>query len=243
MKGKILLIQPSGRVFQMLKSNLENYGFQVLAAHGINEGFQKGRSEKAVIIIMDLSVPEAWHLCNLLRHDKRAKEIPILVLSAKTDKEDMINARRYAVEGYMAKPYDPEAIIKTCEDILKKKRATVKTILLVEDDPAVLHILRLNLQYAGFKVLLAHNALEALEIAEKEKFNMLITDVMMPGMDGLELYMKIRDIPSKEDIPVVLLTANDNFEDISRAYNIGVAEYIVKPFDPVELIERIRRLL
>jgi DNA-binding response OmpR family regulator len=243
MKGKILLIQPSGRVFQMLKSNLESYGFKVLAAHGINEGFQKGRSEKALIIILDLSVPEAWHLCNLLRHDKRANNIPILILSEKTDKEDMVNARRYSVEGYMAKPYDAEALIKTCEEILKKKRATVKTILLVEDDTAVLHIIRLNLQYAGFNVLTAHNALEALEIAGKENFNLLISDVMMPGMDGIELYMKIRDIPSKEDIPVMLLTAKDNFEDISHAYNIGISEYILKPFDPVELIEKVRRLL
>ncbi|OQA13506.1 MAG: Response regulator MprA [bacterium ADurb.Bin363] len=66
---------------------------------------------------------------------------------------------------------------------------------------------------------------------------------MMPEMDGIEFSLQLRDIPFKDDIPVMIVSAKDDFNEISHAYTIGISEYITKPFDPVELIEKVRRIL
>jgi len=113
-------------------------------------------------------------------------------------------------------------------------------ILVADDDPHIRELLRLILRKEDYAVLEAENGEHALRILEKEPVQLAVVDVMMPFKDGLELCGEIRE---HYDIPVILLTAKGELADKEKGFRSGTDDYIVKPFEPRELIFRIKALL
>lgn len=114
------------------------------------------------------------------------------------------------------------------------------TILVVDDDPNILELVRITLSAASYTVMKAKNGREALELMEQEVPDLAVVDVMMPEMDGYTLTRKLR---SDWDIPVLLLTAKGELEDKEKGFLAGSDDYLVKPFEPKELLFRIRAIL
>lgn len=114
------------------------------------------------------------------------------------------------------------------------------TILVVDDDPNILELVRITLSAASYTVMKAKNGREALELMEQEVPDLAVVDVMMPEMDGYTLTKKLR---SEWDIPVLLLTAKGELEDKEKGFLAGSDDYLVKPFEPKELLFRIRAIL
>lgn len=113
-------------------------------------------------------------------------------------------------------------------------------ILIADDDPNIRTLLRFYLQKEGYTVHAAEDGLHAAEILERERIHLAVVDVMMPGKDGYELCQEIRDV---YDLPVILLTAKREVEDKERGFLAGTDDYLVKPFEPRELLFRIKALL
>ena len=114
------------------------------------------------------------------------------------------------------------------------------TILAVDDDPNILELVRITLSAASYTVMKAKNGREALELMEHKVPDLAVVDVMMPEMDGYTLTKKLR---SEWDIPVLLLTAKGELEDKEKGFLAGSDDYLVKPFEPKELLFRIRAIL
>ncbi len=117
------------------------------------------------------------------------------------------------------------------------------TILLVDDEPDILEIVRYNLVSEGYKVELAENGLEAISKAKELKPHLIIMDVMMPKMDGLEACSKIREIPELAETLIAFLTARG--EDFSQmaGFEAGADDYITKPIRPKVLVSKVKSLL
>jgi DNA-binding response OmpR family regulator len=113
-------------------------------------------------------------------------------------------------------------------------------ILMVDDDINILKLVDIQLSTQGYQVFQAKNGMEALEILKKQICHLAVVDVMMPYMDGYALTKEIR---TQYDIPVILLTAKSEIEDKERGFQAGTDDYLVKPFEPKELIFRIKALL
>lgn len=116
----------------------------------------------------------------------------------------------------------------------------MRTILIVDDDPHIRELLRFYLQREGYHAMEAKNGREALELMEAEDVSLAIVDIMMPYIDGYELCEKIR---RQYDIPVMMLTAKGELTDKEKAFSAGTDDYIVKPFEPKEVLFRIKALL
>jgi DNA-binding response OmpR family regulator len=116
-------------------------------------------------------------------------------------------------------------------------------ILVVDDDPTIVRLLTVNLEMEGFQVLTASNGREALEAVARERPDLVLLDVMMPVLDGLEVVGRLRRDPVTADLPVILLSAKAQESDIRHGMGAGADEYVTKPFDPSELIETIGRVL
>lgn len=116
-------------------------------------------------------------------------------------------------------------------------------ILLVDDEPDILEFLSYNLKKEGYNVFTANNGKEAVAVAKKENPHLIILDVMMPDMDGIETCREIRDIPGLKDVMIAFLTARS--EDYSQiaGFDVGADDYINKPIKPRVLISRIKALL
>lgn len=116
-------------------------------------------------------------------------------------------------------------------------------VLVVEDEPALLTMLRYNLEKAGFRVEEATNGEEALTRIAEERPGLVLLDWMLPVMSGIEVCRQLRRQPDTRDLPVIMVTARTEDQDAVRALNIGADDYITKPFAVDALMARIRALL
>ncbi len=116
-------------------------------------------------------------------------------------------------------------------------------MLLVDDDPVIVRLLEVNFRLGGFTVDGANRGEEALDKAHANRPDAIVLDVMMPGLDGYEVCARLRDDPELESVPIVLLTARAQEDDVARGYALGVVEYVTKPFDPEALVASVRRAL
>ncbi|WP_047983361.1 response regulator transcription factor [Ornithinibacillus californiensis] len=114
------------------------------------------------------------------------------------------------------------------------------TILIADDDQHILQLVSIHLSQAGYRVLQAKDGTDALDILSKNSCDLAVIDVMMPFMDGFTL---TREIRTKYDIPIILLTAKNQIEDKAEGFQSGTDDYLVKPFEPKELLFRIEALL
>jgi len=123
---------------------------------------------------------------------------------------------------------------------MKKKDIT---ILLVDDEPDILEIIRYNLNSEGYKVETAENGLEAIEQAKNVKPQLIIMDVMMPKMDGIEACEKIRKIPELSETVITFLTARGEDYSQMAGFEAGADDYITKPIKPKVLVSKVKALL
>ena len=118
-----------------------------------------------------------------------------------------------------------------------------RRILVVEDDVNILRQIEFNLQTNGFAVETATNGADALRAMMTNRPELLITDIMMPEMDGYELVAALRADDNLADLPVIMLTAKTQDADVTEGYNSGTDLYLTKPFNPAELLRFVRRIL
>jgi two-component system response regulator ResD len=117
-------------------------------------------------------------------------------------------------------------------------------IAVVDDEPNIVEVIRLYLEHAGYEPLIAYRGGEVLKLLKEHEPDLLLLDVMLPDYSGFELCGHIRSEPGAlSHMPIIFLTAKGESIDKLRAFNMGVDDYIVKPFDPNELIARIKAVL
>lgn len=118
-----------------------------------------------------------------------------------------------------------------------------KRLMLVDDDPNLILLVKDYLEFRGYEVKSASNGVEALEILDKEVPDLIVCDVMMPGMDGYTLVEHIRNDPRTNWIPVLFLSAKGQSQDRVKGLNTGADVYLVKPFEPEELVAQVESSL
>ena len=117
------------------------------------------------------------------------------------------------------------------------------TVLVVEDDPVILRLLEVNFELEGFGVLLAHDGAEGIEMARTHQPDVIVSDIMMPHTSGLELLATLKGDPDTKAIPIILLSAKAQTADLKVGLEAGADDYVTKPFEPLDLVERVNALL
>jgi DNA-binding response OmpR family regulator len=120
------------------------------------------------------------------------------------------------------------------------RRGAGHTILVVDDDPRMLRLLRLNLERAGYRVATEGDGGAALDRVDLERPDLILLDVMMPAMDGFTFLARLREFSA---LPVILLTAKGEERDKVQGLDLGADDYLTKPFGPAELLARVRAVL
>ena len=125
----------------------------------------------------------------------------------------------------------------------KSKKPGMKKILVVDDDPVFVRTLIHRLEMNGFDTAVACDGEEAIDVSLKESVDLILLDIYMPRLDGHVVLERLRQMEQTKHIPVIMISMVSSREDVERASSSGAADYIVKPFDPVELVEKIERAL
>ena len=116
-------------------------------------------------------------------------------------------------------------------------------ILVVEDEPDILEVIRHNLAREGFRVTPSRDGEQGLESARKEAPDLILLDLMLPGLDGLEVCRRLKQDPLTRSVPVLMVTAKGEEADVVLGLGMGADDYVVKPFSPKELVARVKAVL
>ena len=117
------------------------------------------------------------------------------------------------------------------------------TVLVVEDDPVILRLLEVNFELEGFGVVLAHDGEEGIAAARAQRPDIIVSDIMMPRMSGIELVEALKADDATASIPIILLSAKAQTSDLKSGLDAGADDYVTKPFEPLDLVDRVNALL
>ena len=227
----------------LMKGILLERSCSVTLCYSAQEGFQLIRETPPQLLIMDMDLdPESGaQLIDILSHDVQTAGIPIITF-AKTEPGQILPFPNIA---HIRKPIEINSFLQALSTALMKIRGgdKRKKILLVDDDDSLRMIAREALQYQNYIVIEASDGNQALELLRSHKPDLVLLDIMLPGVDGLQIAQIIKSNISTSHIPVIFLTARGQTEDKVKALKSGGDDYLVKPFDSTELAARIEAIL
>ena len=240
-RDTILAIDDDPTIHDLLKRFLDRQGFNVRIAHSAAEGLRLAKEIEPQAITLDVMMPEmdGWSVLTALKSNPKTASIPVVMMTMVDDKN-----LGYALgaSDYLLKPIDRQHL----GTILDKYRleSTSKAILLVEDDLETREIIRRQLEKENLSVIEANNGQEALEAISKHSPGLIISDLMMPNMDGFELIDRLRLKKEWQKIPTIVLTAKElNSED--RQKLLGRVQKIFQKgsYERQSLLQEVHRLL
>ena len=243
----ILVVEDNERNLKLLRDVLEYAGFDVRAARTAEDGISLAVSEPPDLVLMDLQLPGIDGLEALRRSREPAdRGHTVVAVTAQAMKHDRERALEAALTGTW-RSRSVSAPFRSGSQVPPRRgggdRVTPDPLVLVVDDlPQNVRLLEAVLSPKGFRVATASSGEEALDVLSKEHPDLVLLDILMPGMDGYEVCRRIREDPETAFLPVIMITASGGQEKI-RAIESGADDFVNKPFDQAELLARVRSLV
>ena len=200
-------------------------------------------TRKPDLVISDLGMPgmDGFEFIRQLRRSEC--NAPVVVISGLDKREKALAA---GANAYLAKPVDRELLLSTVEKeiVAARMRARVakKHILVLEDEPLMLRLLRAELEPAGFRVTSVENGTAALEIVEHDPPDLVISDLVVPGIDGLQLITKLRREHNYK-APILVVSGHADEKHRRAAADAGADAFLAKPVEQPELLAHVKELL
>jgi CheY-like chemotaxis protein/anti-sigma regulatory factor (Ser/Thr protein kinase) len=189
--------------------------FQIYPAYTSGQADEALRvcSPAAIILDLVLGGQEAWELLIRLKHDERSRNVPVIIVSALASQEKGL---ALGADAYLVKPVDRRALIDTINGLQARTRAAVR-VLTIDDEPMARYLVRQCLAGPAFEVSEAATAEEGLQMARSDRPDVIVLDLIMPGLDGRGALAELRQDPMTSHIPVVISTGAELEEDEARA--------------------------
>jgi signal transduction histidine kinase/DNA-binding response OmpR family regulator len=205
---RVLVIEDDYQFSNLLALYLRQEGFVPIQHYSGLGVLERVREVGPALITLDVMLPErsGWEVLRAIKSDPQIADIPILVITVVEERE---RALSLGATDYLAKPVRLEDLRVLLKRLMSRHVARVTKVLIVEDDPEMVLLLRAMLPAQQYTVLSAYDSQEGLTLAREEHPDVILLDLMLPGMDGFEVVEKLRADVDTENIPVIVLTAKD----------------------------------
>ncbi len=239
----VLVVEDNDQLRELIMSYLRRSGYSVVGVGSGEETLEMARRLKPFAITLDLMLPDrdGWEVLRELKKDPETREIPVVIVSAL---DDMKKGFSLGACEYITKPVDKETLLNALQSISfidRVKRGSF-TILIIDDDPETQALLSGILEKEGFGVLKASTGKEGLEMATTKDVDLIILDLMMPGMNGFQVIDGLRRNPDTKDIPIIVYTAKDLTPEEAGRLRGDIAGVVKKGFSVDDILEEVRRL-
>lgn len=244
----LLIVNQDQELAETLAKQTTSWGLRVRAAHtGRSPTSDKITARELIakdspdVVLLDLGASDTQEdtLALLAELNARKLPIPVIVLTDKDSLLDRVKVARLGASGFLQKPVSLNQVLETVNQILQRTRSTEATVMIVDDDPQILAALQILLVPWGLKVYTLENPLLFLEAMVATKPDLLILDVEMPEVNGIELCQVARNDPRWSGVPILFLTAHSDTATRQQVFIAGADDYISKPIVEPELITRI----
>jgi len=261
-KATILIVEDDPLTLQTLIEYLQKSDIGTSVARSGEEALRQIVTAKPNLILLDVMLPgiDGFETCRQLKNNPATVEIPVIFLTALAETADRVTGFEAGGADYITKPFDFKEVavrvntrltIQKLQRRLRPKSSFVAseekkvtdeekaTILIVDDDSMTLQLLVGYLNGLGFKTIGVQSGEEAIEQVGDTRPDLILLDVLMPGIDGFETCQQLKSNPITKEIPVIFMTALTEMTDKVRAFKAGGADYITKPHLYAEVVTRV----
>lgn len=234
---RILVVEDNPVTRKMLRVTLEAEGYRVVEATDLRSALSAAKTGLPDLVLQDLILPDGdgTELAARLRELPGGAEVPIVALTGFASRIEADGTLAECFNAVLLKPIEPARLVEAIRPLLVVERADVaqpgrgSTLLIVDDDAVQLKLIRIHLVQLGYKVMVASNASEALRVARQRLPELIVSDVLMPEVDGFQLCFEVRRDPELRRIPVVLLSAHYRADaDTELSQRVGANELVMR---------------
>jgi phosphoserine phosphatase RsbU/P len=258
----ILIIDDDLTIRKIIGHHLRANSYKTFEAPGARAAFKILEDVKVDLVLCDVTMEEmdGFSFCHKVRENENYRAVPFIFVTAKTSQEDKNRALEAGGDDIITKPFDAKDLLIKVKALLrrsdiykiygaKKKfekslnQTVLYRIVLIDDEISVARLFQYNLNKSGFECIIATRAEEGLKLIKANPPDIIISDIMMPVMDGFEFRRILLSDEQLRHIPFVFLTSKSAEKDILEGYDMGITEYVVKTSSPSVIIAKINAIL
>jgi two-component system cell cycle response regulator len=271
--ARILIVDDDPLNVKLLASKLDGRKYEILQAYGGIEALEKVEKKSPDLILLDVMMPDmdGYEVTTRLKNDPKTANIPIIMVTALDGSEDKIQGLEAGAEEFLSKPVNTTELLARINSMLRLRRyreqLAIRTqsgeyfavtedhkgalqarenlpcVLLVEDDEQDIKLLLNYLHGQPYHIMLAKNGEDAISLAAQKKIDLVLLDILLPGMDGFETCNRLKEMDKTSNIQIVLITNLSDLESKIKGVEMGSDDFLVKPINSKELLVRINALL
>jgi diguanylate cyclase (GGDEF)-like protein len=241
----VLIVDDDALLAARIVAEAAGRGLRAIAAPDLAAARTAITRERPDVVLLDLGFPgtDEDGLTLLAELAARTPPLPVVVYTAREGFADRVEVARLGGRAFLQKPVPPAQVLETITQVLQQARAHDATVMVVDDDPAVLELLHALLAPRRIEVHPLDDPLRFWDALEQATPDLLVLDVDMPHLNGIELCRVVRNDPRWRELPVLFLTGHTDADTVRRVFAAGADDYVSKPIVGPELIARITNRL
>ena len=241
---KVLVIDDSKTIRRTAETLLAREGCEVFTAVDGFDALSKVADHQPDIVFVDIMMPrlDGYQTCSLIKHNKVFRSIPVIMLSSKDGLFDRARGRIVGSEHYLTKPFTREELLSAIETHVTRAPDSggtpVALVLIVDDSPTDVHVMQKALEQHGFRTAAAADGSEGLRLAREMHPDLILMDIVMPGVNGFQATRELANDPQTRKIPVIMVTSKSQESDRVWGLRQGAVDYLVKPVATEQLVRK-----
>ena len=247
MSKRILVIEDNEQNRILMRQILKHHSYEVLEAADGAAGLAMAKEHMPDLILLDLQMPVmgGFAVIQEMRNTPALSHLKVMAVTSFAMKGDREKALGAGFNEYVTKPIDTRKFVELVKTMLPSEDMPLKKpiVLCVDDEPANLKLLENILTPRGYQVVSAENGEDALRIIKNQTIDLVLLDLMMPRMDGLQVSRKIKENKKYRNIPIIMLTAYSGAESYIESLSGEVFAYLHKPFVTEQLVKMVKAAL
>ncbi|MFA7286384.1 MAG: response regulator [Patescibacteria group bacterium] len=251
-KKKVLIIEDEAFLAEMYHTKFKELGYQVFVAPDGKQGIAVMHKEKPDLTLLDIIMPDldGYEVLKVVRQDADLKDLLIVVLSNLGQDEEITKGMQLGADDYLVKSdLTPSQLVEKIETVLARGRtasAAVQQVrvLLIEDTRDIVELYRHRFEKEGFICTVAENGAWGVKTAQTQPFDLILLDIAMPAMNGLEALATLRATPKLEKTPIIVFSNTVESDELSDVKKAGATEVFLKArVTPTQIVNKIRELI
>ncbi|MCL2440583.1 MAG: response regulator [Treponema sp.] len=248
-RKKIIYVDDVNYSLMTLKTRLSDY-CEIFPADSVLKMYEYLESIKPDLILLDVNMPDidGYEAIKSLKSDERYAEIPVMFLTGNSDRESVVKGLSLGAVDYVIKPFTTSKLIESIDTHLNPKKrkdsmhdeedGNKPSVLIVDDVSSMLRAM----QYAlndRYKVYILSKSEDVMDFLKNKTPELILLDYVMPILNGFDLIPMIRKLPEHKDTPILIITTEGTSDHVNEAMSLGASDFIVKPFKPKELNDKV----
>jgi DNA-binding response OmpR family regulator len=255
---KILIVEDEEALLQTLQYKLSREGYEVVVARDGVQGLAVIKSNRPDVVLLDILMPklDGFGVLETLNKEKVIPDLPVIIISNSGQPVEIDRALKLGARDYLVKAeFSPEEVVDKVHKVLGQtngvgglapgaEAGTAGRVFIVEDDQFLRDLMERKLIKEGFSVETAIEGDTGLKKILASKPELVLLDIILPGMDGFSILEKLKQNPEVANIPVILLTNLGQRDDVEKGLKLGAAGYLVKAhFTPGDIVDKVKEVL